>query len=168
MATAPTSTISPRMAIWTAVSDRFVERARSKVVFDLTGKQVGITLRDALEAAGLKWYDETANPTSGLTQEQRLRSFSTMKSADGKGEFVYRVRGREIKLGSPKEWMVVTPHGIDPFAKLDSRILYPGSSVTLQFLQAEDKDRLPALSESTYGCSDSPFDANRGRQGRRP
>lgn len=144
--------------------DGVVDADDRKVVFDLTGKQVGITLRDALEAAGLKWYDEDvpAQQTTALLQADRLKSFSTkkvdVKDSTGKDvqvEVIYRIRGRAIDLSSPRQWFVVTPTGIDPSPKLDSRILYPGSSVNFQFVQDEDEDRLTALTEATHGCSES-------------
>ena len=152
--------------------DGVVDTNDRKVVFDLTGKQVGITLRDALEASGLKWYDEdqVALKVPALTQAEKLKSFST-KQVDAKDsagntvkvEVVHRIRGRAIDLVSPRQWYVVTPTGIDPSPMLDSRILYPGSSVSFQFVQDEDGDKLTALTEAMHGCSESTKKNEAGR-----
>ena len=144
--------------------DSVIDDKDRKVVFDLAGKQVGISLRDALEAAGLKWYDEDVTPTNSLTNlADRTNSFSTKKlpvDTGGTLEVIYRIRNRNVQLGSPSEWMVVTPTGIDPNPRLDSRVLLPGSNVTLGFVQDQDSDRLPALTESVYGCLDNNKDTD--------
>jgi len=57
--------------------DGKVDDADRKVVFDPNGRQVGITLRDALGAAGLRWYDESANPSNTLSAADRQNSYST-------------------------------------------------------------------------------------------
>ena len=133
--------------------DKVIDDKDRKVVFDTSGKQVGITLRDALEAAGLTWYDEATKATNTLSAAEKRGSFSTLKRSDGV-EVVFRVRDRMITLGTPREWLIVTPNGIDPNVKLDDRILFPGSSVTLAFAQDLDQDRLPALTEAVHGCID--------------
>ncbi len=131
--------------------DGDVDTERPRVIFDLAGKPVGITFRDAMEVAGLKWYDEDANPSSGLTRDLKQKQLLDQEAGrtDGEFEIIYRIREREIRLDSPKEWLIVTPTGIDPFLRLDERILYPGSNVNLSFVADEDNDRLPAISEAT-------------------
>ncbi|MDQ4096593.1 MAG: hypothetical protein M3144_01820, partial [Actinomycetota bacterium] len=138
--------------------DGDVDTNDRRVIFNLQGKPDGITMRDAMEAAGLKWYDEDANPSSSLTRDLKRNSFSTKKlpSPEGDFEIIYRIREREIRLDTPKEWQIVTPTGIDPFLRLDDRILYPGSNVNLSFVADEDNDRLPAITEAMHGCIDDP------------
>jgi hypothetical protein len=135
--------------------DGKVDDQDRKVVFDPSGKQVGITLRDALGAAGLKWYDEDTNPSNTLSEADRQNSYSTKKSADGSFEGIVRVRNRQIRLTSPESWEIVSRTGIDRTLNLDERILYPGDQVSLQFLADLDRDRLPALTEAVHGCKDS-------------
>src|SRR5690606_14083149 len=54
-----------------------------RVLFDLDGHQVGITLVDALEnVLGLRHYDESVDPTSSLSEEQLLGSYSTIVKAN--------------------------------------------------------------------------------------
>ncbi|MGH9280732.1 MAG: hypothetical protein ACRD12_21910 [Acidimicrobiales bacterium] len=139
--------------------DGDVDTDDRRVIFNLQGKPVGITMRDAMQAAGLKWYDEDANPSSSLTRDLKQKSFSTKKlpSPEGEFEIIYRIREREIRLDSPKEWLIVTPTGIDPFLRLDERILNPGSNVNLSFVADEDNDRLPAITEAMHGCIDDPL-----------
>ncbi len=135
--------------------DGAINEQDRKVVFDLEGKQVGLTLRDALTAAGLKGYDESETPSSSLSLADRQRSYSTSTDADGV-ETLFRVRNRQIEPGSPRSWEIVTRNGIDYTLGLDDRILYPGTNVELMFLQDLDKDGLPALTEGVNGCIDSP------------
>ncbi|MDQ4068784.1 MAG: hypothetical protein M3203_04820 [Actinomycetota bacterium] len=131
-----------------------------KVVFDPNGKQVGITLRDALNVAGLKGYDEVANPSHTLSEADRQGSYSTRKLADGKSEGIVRIRNRQIRLNTPESWEIVARDGITRALSLDERILYPGTQVTLQFLADLDGDRLPALTEAVHGCKDSARDTD--------
>ena len=140
--------------------DGVVDDKDRRVVFDPTGKQVGITLRDALGAAGLKWYDEDANPSATLSAADRQNSYSTKKSADGSFEGIIRVRNRQLRLTAPESWEIVSRTGIDRTLNLDQRILYPGDQVTLQFLADLDGDRLPALTEAVHGCKDSAKDTD--------
>lgn len=140
--------------------DGTVDDQDRKVVFDPTGKQVGITLRDALGAAGLKWYDEDANPSSSLSAADRQNSYSTKKSADGSFEGIIRIRNRQIRLTAPESWEIVSRTGIDRTLNLDQRILYPGDQVSLQFLADLDGDQMPALTEAVNGCLDSSRDTD--------
>ena len=140
--------------------DGKVDGSDHKVIFDPEGKQVGITLRDALAAAGLKWYDETTTPTSSLRDAERYNSYSTKAWPDGKGERIFRVRDRKVEEGAPKQWDVITPTGINRNLTLDERILYPGSSVTLSYVEDLDQDRLPGLTESVFSCDDTKVDTD--------
>ena len=140
--------------------DGTIDAQDRKVVFAPDGKQVGITLRDALGAAGLKWYDEAANPSSTLSAADRQNSYSTMKSADGSFEGIVRVRNRQLRLTSPESWEIVSRTGIDRSLTLDERILYPGTQVTLQFMADLDRDRLPALTEAVHGCKETTLDTD--------
>jgi thrombospondin type 3 repeat protein len=138
--------------------DGKIDTADRKVVFDPSGHQVGITLRDALSAAGLKAYDEDANPTASLSSADKQNSYST-KKIDGT-EVLFRVRNRQIKLGSPQSWEVVDSKGIDRSLTLDQRVLYPGTNVTLMFLEDSDHDGLPAVTEAVHGCKDTAADTD--------
>ena len=131
-----------------------------KVVFGPDGKQVGITLRDALGAAGLKWYDEAVNPSNTLSAADKQGSYSTKKSADGSFEGIVRVRNRQIQLTAPESWEIVSRTGIDRSLTLDQRILYPGTQVSLQFMADLDRDRLPALTEAVHGCKETARDTD--------
>jgi hypothetical protein len=140
--------------------DGKVDDKDRKVVFDPTGKQVGISLRDALGAAGLKWYDEAVNPSSTLSAADKQNSYSTKRSADGSFEGIIRVRNRQIQLNAPESWEIVSRTGIDRSLDLDQRVLLPGTQVTLMLLADRDGDRLPALSEVVHGCNDTARDTD--------
>ena len=135
--------------------DGVVDDKDRKVVFDPSGKQVGITLRDALSAAGLQWYDEATTPSNTLTAAQRASSYSTFKSTDKTREIIFRVRDRQLNLSTPESWEIVNRIGIDRKPTLDERILYPGDNVTLMLLSDLDGDRMPALTEAVHNCKDS-------------
>jgi hypothetical protein len=145
--------------------DGVVDGTDRKVVFDPSGKQVGITLRDALGVAGLKWYDEAVNPSNTLSAEDRQGSYSTIRLADGKSEGIFRIRNRRIRVNAPESWEIVGRDGIIRALSLDERILYPGTQVSLQFLADLDGDRLPALTEAVHGCRDSANPADRDSDG---
>src|SRR5690606_13587631 len=77
-----------------------------RVVFGGDGKQIGITLADALEAIGLNKYDETVNPTASLTAEEVANSYSTILipvpgSSAGEAERIFRVGEIAIQDGVP-------------------------------------------------------------------
>ena len=130
-----------------------------RAVFDADGDSLGITLRDALAAAGLKEYSETANPTASLTQQQIDNSYSVITRPGG-GDRIYRVRKTGMEPGVAKQWEIITPTGIDQSLTLDSLIMDAGQTFTVAFLADTDEDRLPALLESINGCVDSPVDSN--------
>jgi hypothetical protein len=144
-------------------ADGVIDANDRKVVFGPDGKQVGITLRDALSAAGLKWYDEAANPSSTLSAADKQNSYSTRRSADGSFEGIIRVRDRQLQLTAPESWEIIGKDGIDRTLDLDERILYPGTNVTLSFMADLDRDGLPALTEAVHGCKESanPADGTR-------
>ena len=106
--------------------DGKIDGADRKVVFGPDGKQVGITLRDALGAAGLKWYDEAVNPSSTLSAADKQNSYSTKKSADGSFEAIVRVRNRQIRLTAPESWEIVSRTGIEPVAEARRAHPLPG------------------------------------------
>ena len=145
--------------------DGNVDDQDRKVVFDPDGKQVGITLRDALDVAGLKWYDEAVNPSNTLSAADKQGSYSTITLADGKSEGIFRIRNRQIQLNAPESWEIVGRDGIVRSLSLDERILYPGTQVSFQFLADHDRDRLPALTEAMHGCKESANPADRDSDG---
>ncbi|MFO0800020.1 MAG: FG-GAP-like repeat-containing protein [Gemmataceae bacterium] len=138
-----------------------------RVTFDPAGRQVGITLRDALTAAGLAAYDERESPSASLTPEQRQASYSTFRDANG-FERVFRVRDvrpaetleAALAPGARRSWEILTPTGIDRTKDLDSQILYAGGTVTLAYLIDEDGDRIPANVEFLLGTSDRSTDTD--------
>ncbi|MDQ4134043.1 MAG: hypothetical protein M3179_12775, partial [Actinomycetota bacterium] len=121
------------------------------VVFDANGKHVGITLREALAAAGLKEYNEADNPTSSLPQTEIDKSYSVTEIPN-LGERIHRIRRTE--RGNAKEWALITPTGIDRSLGLDDIIMTSGNSVNLSFVQDLDRDDLWAVDERVNGCSD--------------
>jgi hypothetical protein len=139
--------------------DGVVDHNDRKRVFDANGQQVGITLREALAAIGLTAYDETANPTSSLSQQQINTSYSTMIDGNGR-EVVFRVRSTKIIINTPRRWEILTETGVDRSLNLDSYILQPGTSVNLSFLQDLDRDRVPAHLEALNRCSDQARDTD--------
>lgn len=120
--------------------DGKVDDKDRKVVFGPDSKQVGLTLRDALGAAGLKWYDEAVTPSNTLSPADRESSYSTRKSADGTFEAIVRVRNRQIRLTAPESWEIIGRDGIDRTLSLDQRILYPGTNVSISFMADLDND----------------------------
>ncbi|AWM35933.1 hypothetical protein GobsT_63320 [Gemmata obscuriglobus] len=139
--------------------DGAVDGSDHRVTFDANGKQVGITLREALAAIGLARYDEAATPTGSLTEVERDNSYSTIIDEDGR-ERIFRVRGTAEEAGLQKYWQIITPTGIDRTVGLDDFVLRTDSDARLAFVQDLDGDRLPASLEYIFGTSDSPEDLN--------
>jgi hypothetical protein len=132
-----------------------------RVTFDATGRQVGITLRDALAAAGLEGLDEDATPAATLTAERLRNSYST-RVVDGV-ERIVRVRATAQDAVGRKFWALVTPTGIDPVASLDNQVLRAASSLRLALVQDLDDDLLPASLEYLLGTSDTRRDTDGDR-----
>lgn len=132
------------------------------ILFDGDGRQVGITLKDALEnVLALHHYDEADDPTSGLTQEEIQNSYSTIEVGDRL--ILTRVRGVSRDLTDPRrKWVVLDETGLigDDAQDLLSIILYAGKGITLAFVQDLDEDGLPAYVEEMLGCSDDLVDTD--------
>lgn len=139
--------------------DGVIDDEDHRVVFDPEGKQVGITLREALAAIGLAHYDETVNPTDTLTPDQLRASYSTVID-DAGVERIFRIRETAAQEGIRKAWEIITPTGIDQTIGLDDFIITTAEDVKLAFVQDLDGDRLPATLEFLLGTSDSPEDTD--------
>ena len=132
-----------------------------RVLYDATGRQVGITLAEALEPVlGLVHYDEDTTPTASLSAAQRAASYSTRTV--GGVRVLWRVRDVSMEFTNPlKRWVVLTPDGlVDNDQDVDARLLRTGSGITLAFVQDEDDDGLPARVEYSLGCSDVMVDTD--------
>ncbi len=133
--------------------DSIIDAQDRRVILDASGKQVGITLRDALEAIGLKHYNESENPTSSLSREEIRSSYSTFIDNDGL-EQIARIRDVGAEVGVRKAWVVLTPTGIDPTKGLDNTILTTASDIKIAYVQDLDGDLVPANVEALFGTSD--------------
>lgn len=130
------------------------------IVYDANGKHQGISLREALQAAGFTQYNEALNPTATLTQAQIDNSYSVIQVPDF-GERIYRIRRtkRELPVAA-KEWQIITPTGLDRTLGLDDVIMYAGQSFSLTFVQDLDRDNLTAGIERLNNCSDFAKDSD--------
>ena len=140
--------------------DGVVDDNDRRVTFDLNGKQVGITLIEALESIiGLTYYREEDTPTSSLTPFQQENSFST-QIVDGV-ETLWRVRRVSQELSNPlKAWIVITTKGFDPTIAFSDYTLSPEKPLVLAFVQDLDGDGVTANWEYTFGCSDTKEDTD--------
>ncbi len=133
--------------------DSVIDGDDRRVVFDAEGKQLGITLKDALAAIGLTAFDEEATPTASLSEQEIATSYSTILD-DADVERIFRIRETAAEEGLPKAWEIMTPTGIDQTVDLDALVLRPGGDLKLVFAQDIDQDRLPANIEYLNNCSD--------------
>lgn len=124
-----------------------------RVIFDGAGKQVGITLREALSAIGLTQLDEATTPTSSLSEDEQARTYSTFIN-DAGVERIFRIRKAAIQDGVPKAWEIITPAGIDQTIGLDDFIVKTERDIKLAFVQDLDQDRVEARTEYANRCSD--------------
>ena len=123
----------------------------TRVAFDGVGREVGISLHQALAATGLTRYDEPTTPTGVLSDEQILSSYSTI-IVDGR-EKIYRIRG-VANDATNKTWEILSPQGVNRLNTLDDLILKANSPVSLNFVQDLDKDGLTADVEFLLRTSD--------------
>jgi hypothetical protein len=130
------------------------------IVYDASGKHQGISLREALQAAGFTQYDEAVTPTATLTQAQVDSSYSVINVPDF-GERIYRIRRTKRELPqAAKEWQIITPTGLDRSLGLDDVIMFAGQSFSLTFVQDLDRDNLTAATERLNNCSDFAKDSD--------
>jgi hypothetical protein len=136
--------------------DTEINDSDTRVVFDINfGKEVGITLFEALAAVGLTQYDEAETPTSSLSDDEILSSFSTF--VDGGREKIYRIRGIANDSLNEKYWEILTPLGIDQVTDVKDLILKTDAPVSLNFVQDLDHDGLSADVEYFLRTTDSPL-----------
>lgn len=136
--------------------DDVIDGTDRRAIFDGAGKEVGITLFEALAAVGLTRYDETVTPSGSLSDVEILSSYSTL--VDGLGrEKIHRIRGISNDSINQKYWEILTPQGIDQVSDLKDLILKTDSPVSLNFVQDLDEDGLSADVEFFLRTSDSPM-----------
>jgi hypothetical protein len=138
--------------------DGVVDGQDHRVLFDADGKEVGVTLRDALAAIGLTHYDEATTPSDSLSEVQLKNSYSTTMVGDR--ERIFRIRTTGVSPGSNKNWEVITRTGIDRTVGLDDVIMTTDSGARLAFVQDLDGDGLPANLEFLNGTSDTMKDTD--------
>lgn len=134
--------------------DGVIDQNDRRVVFDVNGKQIGISLRDALEAIGLTHFDEQTTPTSSLTDEEIENSYSTIINNAGVKR-IFRIRKTAVQENIRKAWEIVTPTGINQTIGLDDFILRTGKDIKLAFVEDLDGDRLIGSIEFLNNCSDN-------------
>lgn len=132
-----------------------IDAGDRRATFNAVGKEVGITLYEALAAVGLTQYDESLTPTDSLTDAQILASFSTTTVAGR--EKIFRIRGLSNDALNQKYWEILTPLGIDQTTNINELVLKSDTPVSLNFVQDLDGDRLSADVEFFLRTSDSPL-----------
>jgi hypothetical protein len=125
--------------------------------FDYGGNQIGLTLREELQTAGLVEYDEADTPTNSLSVAERSRSYSVI-DVPGFGERIHRIRQAVRAPG--KEWQIWTPTGLDRTLGLDDIMVLPGKTYRLTFVEDMDDDGLPGVLEWVNGCKDTKTDTD--------
>jgi hypothetical protein len=162
--------IAAGRAIEDTNGDDVINDQDQRVLFDLQGKQVGITVREALESIlGLTPYDEDVTPSSTLSEQQQNNSYATRMVlmdtnsdgvAESEVETLWRVRQVSSGDNPLKKWEVLTSTGIDRSVNLGSRLITAGGGLIFAFVQDLDDDGIPARWEYIYGCSDTQADTD--------
>lgn len=139
--------------------DGVIDDRDRRVVFDALGQQVGISLREALQALGLEEFDEDARPSGSLTAAQRERSYSVQRG--GGVERIFRIRQAALLPGIAREWFIITETGAtSEVPSLDDIVLRTGGGIALGFLGDLDGDGLVSLIEFINNCSDQDKDSD--------
>jgi hypothetical protein len=144
--------------------DGIIDAQDRRVVFDPSGRQVGVTLTDALDALGLERYREDCppgdaspecRPTDTLSPSEIENSYSVQFEGDnGQIERIYRIRGTAKDNINPKAWEIITATGIDTSRGLGELVLETESDLKLAFVQDLDQDRLTDGLEFINRCLD--------------
>lgn len=161
--------------------DGVVGAGDRRVLFGPDGKEVGVTLREALAANGLAHHYEKIDAANearllgmgipanqikdsdALTDDQLKNSYSTFFTGAGVAgvlERIFRVRETARTPGSAQNWEVVTKTGIDRTVGLDELVLTSDSGARLAFVQDLDLDGLPANLEFLNKTSDNLRDTD--------
>jgi len=155
--------------------DGVIDDNDRRIVFDASGRQVGVTLVDALDALGLERYRENClpddmsadcRPTDTLTDAEIENSYSTQREGlggaipGGERERIFRVRKTAMDNFTPKAWEIISPTGIDTASNLDELILQTESDLKLAFVQDLDRDRMTNGLEFLNDCSDTDVDTD--------
>jgi hypothetical protein len=135
--------------------DGSVDASDRRATFDASGKEVGISIFEALAAVGLTRYDEATTPMSSLTNDQILSSYSTT-IVNGR-EKIYRIRGLANDPLNQKYWEILTSQGVDQVTDLKDLVLKSNNFASLNFVQDLDNDSLTADVEYFLRTSDSPL-----------
>lgn len=138
--------------------DGRIDEEDRRVIFDDAGRQVGITLPDALEAIGLTRLDEDDDPTATLSVAEIENSYST-RLEEGV-ERIYRLREASKDGFSSQSWEIITPTGIQLPARLDDFVLRTEGDIKLAFVEDLDDDRLTNGMEFLNNCSDENVDSD--------
>ncbi|HMB37808.1 MAG TPA: hypothetical protein VKO85_01935 [Wenzhouxiangellaceae bacterium] len=150
--------------------DGVIDDNDRRIVFDASGRQVGVTLVDALDALGLQRYRENCppgddapdcRPTGTLTDAEIENSYSVQREGpNGERERIFRIRNTAMDNINPKAWEVITPTGIDTTKNIDQLVLQTESDLKLAFVQDLDRDRITDGTEFLNGCSDTVVDTD--------
>lgn len=130
-------------------------------IYDGAGKPLGITLPQALWAAGLTRYRKSQDAT--LPPSELEKSYSTYVDARGI-ERIWRIRNVARSNLSQSIWVVVDNDGVTSELDVDDYVLAGGQNgardIRLAFLEDKDGDGLPATVEHLNGCSDNDADTD--------
>jgi hypothetical protein len=149
--------------------DGSIDDGDRRITFGADGKEVGITVFEALSAAGLARYEARLDPATdryleyevggdtpvALAEGQVLASYSTYVDDQGR-EKIFRIRGVSNDFNIQKYWEILTPTGVDRITLLGDLILKADSPASLNFVQDLDGDGLTADVEYLLRTSDSP------------
>ncbi|RLQ21207.1 hypothetical protein DWB85_14095 [Seongchinamella sediminis] len=141
----------------------------SFVAFDLAGKNLGVVFHDVMQdVLGLTRYDTNTDTTSPAAQAS---SYATSFGADG----IERVTRIRQKVNSPNaNWSLLSPSGLILSGQLsfgdgevapDDQVLFPGTGISLAFVEDQDRDSIPARLEALHGCDDSDLDGDTDNDG---
>ena len=150
--------------------DNVIDENDRRMVFDDSGRQLGISLADALDAIGLERYreecppnddSEDCRPTSSLTELERANSYSVQREGvNGELERIFRIGDTKKDNATRRSWEVISPTGIEYTSDLAEFVLQPEADLKLAFVADIDGDRLFDGLEFVNNCSDENGDTD--------
>ena len=155
--------------------DGVIDDNDRRIVFDASGRQVGVTLIDALDALGLQRYRENCPPGD----ESRLSPDRHIEQCRDRKQLFGPARGHR-RCGSGRRTRAHLPHSQHGHGQhesqslgshyphryrhcsknLDELILQTESDLKLAFVQDLDQDRMTDGLEFLNGCSDTEVDSD--------
>jgi hypothetical protein len=145
-----------------------------RVVFDPSGKPVGVDLVQALQEVvglqGIRLDFSGQGDTQDPVERQNSFAYQLLRfGGPDSNRFaltVVRIRDKRADLEAREAWTLLTKQGYDPERSFDSVVLKRSEGVTFAFVSDRDGDGVTGRIEALYGTSDQEPNTDTDGDGR--